>query len=298
VRYPYERFLRFLVSRKVPVDRTVGRYGLPLVGGLWEAECRTDIRKTAPYSVTQYIDADDDQEMVVTAGFLEWAEKEGIRPLWEIQKEFGGRPPSPELDTAFQIFVNPFSRAVVGMMLLSQATTEEVVELVTGRFDLGVDLDVIGAYTKIFWDTKLLGRTGWRSFIEELKTKEEKHFISLGLQSPTVEEVRQYLGMNTCFTPEDIATRIMSRSFAQYESAMDQPDPESANAVMWADLALRAMKELRETKRVASKEDDGLPSGDFNGMFSVQVEKIEHISLAELQGQVSPRDDAKSSGDE
>ena len=296
MRYPYERFLRFLVSRKVPVDRTLGRYGLPSVGGLWEAECRTDLRKTAPYSVTQYIDADDDQEMVVTAGFLDWAEKEGIRPLWEIQKEFGGRPPAPELDTAFQIFVNPFSRSVVGMMLLSRATTEEIVELITGRF--GVDLDALEVYTKIFWDTKLLGRTGWRTFIDDLKTKEERHFISLGLQAPTTEEIRQYLGMNTCFTPEDIAERIMSKSYAQFESAMEQPDPEAAGAVKWADLALRAAKEIRETKRSSAADDDGLPSGDFNGMFSVQVEKVEHISLAELQGQVSPRDDAKPSGDE
>lgn len=288
--YPYERFLRFLVSRKVDVDQTLGRYGLPAAGPLWVATCRAQIRASAPSSVTEYLDADDDSALVDKDGFLEWADEQGFRALWDIQKEFGGSAPDETLDTAFQIFVNPFARSVVGMMLLSQATSEEVAELTRGRFDLGVDESTLKLYTTIFWDGDLLGRTGWNDFIGELKTKEERHYLALGLSSPTTEEVRQFLEINTCFAPEDILERIMRKAHSEFESAMQQPNPEAMGALKWADLALRAINTLSNTKKTFSPGDDSIPTGDYSQMFSVQVQRIEHVSLSEIQGETSPLD--------
>lgn len=246
------------------------------------------MRKTAPYSVAQYLDGDDDDEIVKKGGFLEWAEEEGFRPLWNIQKEFGGHDPSPELDAAFQIFVNPFARSVVGMMLMSQATTEEAAEIVTTRFDLGIDAPALDLYTQIFWDGSQISRKGWTSFLGELRTREERHYLALGLSSPTADEARQFLGMNTCFAPEEILIRIMSKAHAQFESAMEQPIPEEAGAIKWAELAIKAINTISSTKKTFG-ESDGDQSLDFKGLFSVQVEKIQHVSLAELQGEVSPK---------
>lgn len=297
MRYPYERFLRFLVSRKVPVDRTLDRYGLPSVGALWEADCRTNIRKSAPYSVSQYIDADDDQELVAREGFIEWAEKEGFAPLWMIQREFGGAKPSPALDTAFQIFVNPHARAVVGMLLLSEVPSDEICSLVQTRFDLGVDEETLDLYTTIFWDIELLGRAGWQAFMAELKTKEERHYIGLGLGSPSSADARRYLGVEVNFDPEAILKDLALTAHTQYKACMAQPDPESAGALKWHDATIKAINSLGTTKK-AFGGDDEIGASDFNSMFSVQIEKIQHVSLTELVGEVSPKDDNSKTPEE
>jgi hypothetical protein len=296
VRYPYERFLRFLVSRKVDVDKTIGKYGLPYVGALWVSDCRSDIRESAPFSVSRYVDASDREGLTARDGFIEWAESEGFRPLWDIQKEFGSNKPSAELDTAFQIFANPFARSLVGMMLLSQATKEEVADLAQSRLDLGIDVATLDLYTTIFWDGKFLGRQGWREFVGELKTKEERHYIGLGLSSPTTDKIRQFMGMNACTTPDEILQDIMSTAHAQYTSAMEQPNPEADGAIKWAELSIKAVNAIGMSKK-AFGDLEGLPTGDFSQMFSVQVEKIQHVSLAELAGEVSPRDDDRKDSD-
>lgn len=288
MRYPYERFLKFLVSRKVEIDPALARYGLPEVGMLWGPDCRTNIRESAPYAITRYLDSDE-AVLTIKDGVLDWAEGEGFRCLWEIQDEFGGGPAGPELDTAFQIFVNPFARSVIGMMLLARVTPEEIAEIVQDRYDLGVDAPALQLYRTVFWDVTCMSRPSWKQFIGDLETKEERHFISMGLASPTSEEVRQLLGLDTTLDRSSILTKIMSKAYIQFNLAMEEPDPESKGAIKWAELAIKAGNALELGGRGARAADDAaMPTGeDFNGMFSVKIEKSKHISLTELQGPVA-----------
>lgn len=298
MRYPYDRFIKFLVSRKSPVDATLRQFGLPPVGDIWESQYRSEIRKAAPYSVTQYIDSDEDR-LVVTDGFLDWADDEGFRPLWQVQKEFGGDPPPEALDTAFRVFINPTVRSIVGMVLLSKASDNEVVDIIQKRLDIGFDDEVLHYYTVIFWDTDLLGRKGWGPFLDRLKTKEERHYLGLGLASPTVEDLHRYLGMKPALSPDEILTDIMSKAHERFQSSMEQPCPEAAGALKWAELSIKAVNALGTSRKAFASDDDGFDASDFHGMFSVQIEKTQHISLAELQGEVSPhQDNPEAGGDE
>lgn len=289
MRYPYERFLKFLVSRRVEVEPALDRYGLPEVGMLWEPECRSMLRKSAPYAVVRYLDSDDGV-LTVKGGLLDWAEDQGFRCLWEIQPEFGGGLASPPLDAALQIFVNPFARAVIGMLLLSRITLEEISEIVQDRFDLGVDEPALQLYRTVFWDVTCMGRPSWKQFIGELKTKEERHFISMGLGSPTAEEARQLLGLDTTLDRSSILTKIMSKAYIQFNHAMDEADPEGKGAIKWAELAIKAGNALEfgGAGGRGGGPDEAMPTGaDFKEMFSVKIERTKHISLAELQGPVA-----------
>lgn len=296
MRYPYERFLRYLVSRKVDVDETIGKYGLPSVGMLWESECRTAIRESAPYSVVSHIDSDE-KRVLLTEGFLAWASREGILPFWRTQAEFGGGEPEPAFDAAIQIFVNPHARAMVGLLLLSEATDEEVIEFVNKRFELDVDDVAIGHYKSVFWDVTLLSRDDWQVFIGELEDPDEKHLVSLGLSSPSIADAKRFLSEAAGFSPDQVLHRILSKAHARFESAMEQPDPEASGAIRWAELAMRAISTLGTHKKAFGGDEAGeLTPSEFQNMFSVTVEKIEHVSLSELQGEVAPKTDVPEVG--
>jgi len=282
VRYPYERFLRFLVSRKVDVNQTLKRYGLPPVGGLWLTDTRSDFRKVAPYAVVRHLDSDDD-ELATTVGVLDWAEREGFRSLWEIQPEFGCRAVSPELDVATRIFANRQARIRIGLFLFSKATPTEISDSLTPHFDMDVTPDAIETYRNIFWDARPMPAGSWEALIDTME-RDERHYLALGFENPTLEGVQCILGMKYALEPDAVLRRLMNTSIEQYDLAMKQPIPAAADAFRWGEMASKAAVAL--AAHVPKKVVETSIPNDFNGLFTVQISKSNHISLADLQGQV------------
>ena len=281
--YPYHRLLLFLVSRKVDVNEALARYGLPPVGGIWIAQAKTRLRKQAPTGIASYVDGNEDT-LLARDGILDWAYEEGFSQLWKMQPEFGGGPPHPDLDLAFRIFINPYSRALMGLLLLSDVDDETISKISDEKFDCELSEDVIAVYRRIFWDIRVMGRKSWNPFIEELKTKEEIHYISLGLASPDIEEIREILGLTAVVKYEDIVAHIASTAHMLYKRAILQPIPEHAGAIKWADLALKAVATKKQLVVEQSDDDLLLKGQGFKGLFSVTTTKSKHPTLADLQG--------------
>lgn len=283
--YPYHRLLLFLVSRKVNLNEALERYGLPSVGGIWIAQAKTRLRKEAPTAIGSYISSDN--PLHSRDGILDWAEENGIYSLWDMQPEFSGGPPPPDLDLAFRIFINPYSRALMGLLLLSTISNKEISRISEKKFDIALPSEVISLYRSIFWDIDAMGRTAWEPFIEELQTKEETHYVTLGLSSPDLDEINELIGAELRANHQDIADHIASTAHMQYKRAMDQPIPEEAGAFKWAELALKAVnakKQLLKDDTSNDEEDLLLKGQGFKGLFSVQTTKSTHPSLADLQG--------------
>lgn len=284
MRYPYERFVRFLVSRKLDPSDTLTRYGLPRVGALWISDYRREIRETAPASISSYLDSDAEW-LTFKNGILSWAEKQGFRELWESQPEFNGEVDS-NLEVAHLIFVNPSSRALVGMMLLSKSTDDEICLMVKEKFNIEMSDEVLGVYCDIFWDVEMLGRAGWDSFIESLESKEERHYLALGLDSPTLEECRNTADLDNNIDVDEMLREILNKSFFKLKSAYDHPNPDGANIDLWHSHWQKAWD--RTVKRQA--EADGanpIATGDYQALFSVQTTKSTHTSLVDLKGHLS-----------
>lgn len=224
-------------------------------------------------------------------GFLDWAGREGIRPLWEVQREFGVAP-SPELEASLRIFCNPTARAVAGLLLLSKASRVDAAAVLQERFDIATTAATLDFYTPIFWDVEAMGRTHWVPFIERLLRREEKHFLSMGLSSPSLAEVRHILGLQSELDPNMVVRNIMNQAHFRFQAAMDQPLPDEHQAFKWAELALKAAHEINNG-RPTSGPGSGGPgetAGHLAGdrMFSVRLERSPILALTELQGDVSP----------
>lgn len=284
--YPYERLLRFFVSRKQDVNQALERYGLPSVGDIWVSNARTKIRNEAPYAIAQFVDSEE-ATLVAREGVLDWADGEGIGELWRLQKEFGGGPASPVLDLAFRIFMNPFSRSTMAMLLLSRMGVEEISEIFQEKYDVSVSDDVHALYTRVFWDITLMGREGWEAFLPKLKTKQERNDLALGLQPMSPEDLRDAVDVGVAIDPEHIVSRIAAKAFLQFERAMKQPNPEGDGVEMWMNAALRAAKQLHDMAPKEHNDEGNLPADGFNSLFSVQITKTTHPTLAELQGEVA-----------
>jgi len=293
VRYPYERFLRFLVSRKADVNAKLERYGLPPVGDLWVARARSSIRAEAPFGIVSYIDVPDSQLLAV-AGVLEWAGDEGFRCLWEYQPEFGAIE-NLELGAAFKVFVNPHARAACGMLLLSNADSDEVADLLQTQFGISFSPSTFALYKALFWDISILARDDWPMFIEMLLTKEEQHYLGVGLSSPTAERIREVLDADPQVNHGSIIEDLIGSAYRQFKTAMRAPHPESSGALKWHEATLKAWNASNTAARESAKNPDAPSRSDFDGLFSVQVTKSKHISLSELQGSVSDHKDAKQS---
>jgi len=288
VSYPYHRLLIFLVSRKVDVNEALARYGLPPVGGIWLARAKAEIRKNAPHAIVSYLGTD--APLYSRDGILDWANQKGIYPLWKMQPEFGGGPPPPDLDLAFRIFINPYSRAMMGLLLLSSARNKDISAVAEEKFDISLSGEVLDVYRKIFWDVDAMGRKSWSPFIEDLKTKEEIHYITLGLSSPDINEVREIIGAELVVDHQEIVDHIAGTAYMQYKRAMLEPIPEHAGAFKWAELALKAVTAKSQLAKNAPPDDDDLllKGEGFKGLFSVQTTRSSHPTLADLQGVTPP----------
>jgi hypothetical protein len=297
VRYPYDRLLRFFVSRKtVDVNEALERYGLPPVGDIWVANARTKIRDEAPYALTSFIDSDDPQ-LVARDGILDWADGEGFGELWRVQKEFGGGPPPPAVDTAFRIFMNYHARGTMALLLMARMPAAEISDIFEEKYDLAVPENTFEIYQRIFWDIQWMGRKAWDKFIPKLLTKHERHNVALGLTPRPPDDIRDIVDVGISIDPEDITSEVAATAIIQFKRAKREPNPVGADIKMWGDMALRAAKQLHEMKPKAGGDEGPLPSEGFQGLFSVQVSKSSHPTLAELQGEIARPKAAKVGGD-
>lgn len=283
--YPYQRLLLFLVSRKVNVNEELDRYGLPGVGSLWAAKTKVRVRSEGPHSLAAYLDGPIDAKLLARDGILQWAETEGIYELWKMQFEFGGGSPQADLELAFRIFAHPYARALMGMFLFSTATDEEISLLWEEVFDLSLRREVLDIYRSIFWDISQVRRPAWGIFIKKLRTKEERHYLTLGLKSPTVDEVKIILGLKVAVEHLQIVDDIATVAYRLFMEASKQPLPDVAGLEKWGALALSAVKTKKQITKGDTDEDDLLLQKDgFKGLFSVQTTTSSHPTLADLQG--------------
>lgn len=281
MQYPYERFLRFLVSRKADHGGLLSRYGLPRVSDIWIAKTRSSIKKSAPPALAAYLDSKD-AELGGRAGILDWAEGEGFRELWAMQPEFGSEDMPRPSASAFAIFVNPPRRKAIQLLLLTCQNHQEVMDAYGERFTAPITKETVDAYVRLFWDMNSMSRGAWPGFIESLTDDEEKHLVTSGIGHTSPDKAKGLIGLGTTLTEEQIVNKVVNMAYRKLEAA--EEFDLSTGVIKWADLLLRTLKASREVIR----PDTGpMVSGDFRGMFSVEVAPSKQPTLADLQAPTS-----------
>ncbi|RKX67356.1 MAG: hypothetical protein DRP42_00730 [Tenericutes bacterium] len=285
--YPYERFVTFLLSRKVDVNGALARIELPTIGAMGLADRKDEIRSTAPIALLRWLQQPISQpDLLFREGVLEWAGTQGFRGLWERQVEFG-RLIDEDLERATNIFLNPHARTVLGTLLLAESSFEDMAQVLLDQFSIELTLEMLTPYRQIFWDMDVMGRTAWEKFIPELDD-EQRHIIALGLRGLKPNDIRYAIGSEVASDPSDVLQDILTHAHNQFRQAMSMANPGSAGAFRWAELANRTISTMANTKKnFGGGEEDGVSNEMAGNMFSVELEVPKIISLDELQGDVS-----------
>lgn len=255
------------------------------MGFLYFARIKTELLDTGPYPIRSYLEGNS-KVLRMTAGVQEWAEENGIRELWEMQPEFG-EIDNRTLSAAFQLFANPSSRPVAGMLLMTRATDEQLVETLQEYLELPVTGDVLTLYRKVFWDASLPSEGDWNELIEDFETDNERHLISLGLGGQDIHQARDALRLTTDVPIDTMLKEMLNVNHMKWRNACQ--DDSDAEMAAWQACTIKVIKEIREHQKVF-QANEGMPqAGDFEGLFSVQVSRTIHPTLAELGGESAPR---------
>ena len=256
---------------------------------MWENRCSGEILSTAPAAIKSYLNSSE-RHLTFRNGVLDWAKKEGFLELWEGQPEFEGKT-CPELDQAYSIFRNPSLRAPVGMMILSKATDEEIIEMVRERFEIGMTQECLDLYVDTFWNIESMGLDEWVPYIEQLPLKEERNMLALALNGKTTNECRDTVGLTARVGLEEMLSTILQKSYQNLIGAYNHPSPDAANIDLWHSHWMKAWDRANKDMKEADAANP-LATGDFRNLFSVMPTKSEHVSLTDLKGHLSPNGEA------
>jgi hypothetical protein len=122
------------------------------------------------------------------------------------------------LQGAYQIFTSPLSRAIMGMLVLSKCIPTEIIAAVYERFGFILTEAMLTLYRRVFWDPDMMSRATWPGFVDRLDTKEHRNYITMGLQSPGILEVRHTLGLEVKADAESILANIATEAHAKVQA--------------------------------------------------------------------------------
>lgn len=251
MRYPYDLFLKFLVSRKADVNATLANLGLP---ELSEKELfdRDFLVCPIPPSVQGYFKSSSNK-IEDKKSFIEWADVHNIREMWEIQPEYKHddlrylTQHSDSMKKACDLFSFPNHRTAMSLMLMRDFDEETIVETFIEHFDKMIEVDSIILFRKYFFNFKEMRPTDWHNLFHNLTPSERSqleaahHGMSKGLTEYSIGKLPN-------LTYEEVLHDIMVSSYYKFKRLENQPLMDSL-AQRWATMAMAAgEKKMKYTK--------------------------------------------------
>lgn len=239
MRYPYSLFIKFLISRKADVNKTLKSLSLPPI----EAEERAEHDTPAdplPRSVEKFFRSPGNL-VVEKEGFLEWAKVHDIYELWSIQPEFEADiSPQSRRDTvaACELFADPNKRTSLAVLLLKGFSDEAVSEVFETKFDHKVPAETLAVSRKYFFDFTRLTRADWQHLLEGIP-RDQKAMLHLGLEPHTKEFVQYSVGKLPSISFDEIMHDIMVSSYYKFKACLNQPLADQM-AMQWAKTSMAA----------------------------------------------------------
>jgi len=242
MRYPYDLFISFLITRKADVNGTLQSLGLP---ELTENELLSKnlFSGNLPPAVRSYFKSKSDK-IASKKAFIDWTESHGIREMWELQPEFIKTShrvlttDSKALQDAFDIFSDPRYRTAMSLLLMRDFDHDDIVSTFLTRFSRVIDHDVITRGQAYFFNFKKMSPRDWRGLLRGV-SPEERNKLLIGREGGSREFIEQTLGVTPSISYEAILNDIMVSSYYKFKNLVDVPlmDPM---AQRWATMAMVA----------------------------------------------------------
>lgn len=251
MRYPYNLFIKFLISRKADVNATLANLGLPELSDR-ELFDRDFLVCPIPPSVQGYFKSPI-SKIEDKKSFIEWAEVHNIREMWEIQPEYKHddlrdlTKNSDAMKRACDLFSSQNQRTAMSLMMMRDFDEESIVDTFIEHFDSMIDFDVICLFRKYFFDFKKMRPTDWHNLFHNLNP-EERQKLELAHQGMSKGLTEYSIGRLPSLTYEEVLHDIMVSSYYKFKQLENQPLMDGL-AQRWATMAMAAgEKKMKYTK--------------------------------------------------
>jgi hypothetical protein len=251
MRYPYDLFIKFLISRKADVNGTLANLDLPELSTK-ELSDRNFLAGPLPPSVRGYLKSKINSIKNKKA-FIEWAEAHDIREMWEIQPEYKHddlrqlTQRSGAMKKACDLFATANQRTALSLMLMRDFEDEDIIDTFLEHFDVTISNDVLDLSRKFFFDFREMKPTDWHNLFHNL-APEERDKLATAHQGVSKEFIEYSIGKFPKITYEEILHDIMVTSFFKFKALSDQPLMDQL-AQRWATMAMAAgEKKIKYTK--------------------------------------------------
>lgn len=243
MRYPYDLFIRFLVTRRADVNATLESFGLP---ELTEEEIkeRSDLlSSTLPPSFVEYLDSEKNIVKNKT-GFLEWTEIHDIREMWEIQPEFKISEErkitrgSSDMTKACEIFADPQKRTALSLLVIRAFDFEDIVELFQNKFNFILTKGTYKYALKYFFDFSAMHQNDYANLLQNV-SPEERNSLNLALTPNSKDFLSYRIGSVPNLSYDEVLQDIMVTSYYKFKACQNEPLMDML-AMKWAAMAMKA----------------------------------------------------------
>ncbi len=282
--------MKFLVSRKFDVNRTLGGMELPGVGDVFCPQTKNRFLKYGPPAIQHFIESRD-RTLRFTAGVLSWAEKEEIRVFWEQEAEFRAGPPDPDFEQAGRLFHDPVTRRAAGMLMLGGLGLDEVSALLVERFQVSASTKALSIYAFAYWDFRNVSPAFWVPKLQKQFSEVERKAYAEGRKwpSPSLTDFRRLLGLRVKRDLDEVLADQLDHTDACFHDEVNSLHRDSRAVVRLANSTARLVKEIRGGNKVGPKAEPARHPLEDLQLFSIVPENLPHKTLAELQEEAAAR---------
>lgn len=244
MRYPYDTFITFLVTRKADINGTLKGLGLPELSKN-EVLSKNILTEKLPPSVGSFIRSDKNSIPAKSKkSFIEWTEAHGLRELWEIQPEFIHTPHrkltagSRSMKVACDLFASANKRTALSLLLMRDFDLEDIINAFEEHFNVILDEEILTLSKKYFFDFDEMDSKDWNNLLNGLNDEESDRLL-IGRQQHSKQFVEHAIGIVPKLTFEEILNDIMATSYYKFKALVNQPLMDGL-AQRWANMAMVA----------------------------------------------------------
>ena len=244
MRLPFEQYVRFLITANLDFDgiqENLEEHCLAQVTKKYWEEQKAILEATKiPKTVKSFWVAKKREKL--PKDFLKYMNAVGLKEAWLYNLGKG-----KDFRIAIDALTDSDVSICVRSLLALRLPLEEISALVNGKFGMAFPLAAAGIFQKYFFQTLIMSREYWRSYLGTLPA-EEKHLIYLGITGQQTV-LRAELSLPVKISVADHYQKLHIFAMQKFElyKKTNSPDADQ-NALKWAQMAMSSGDKYEKLK--------------------------------------------------
>lgn len=253
MRTPYDRYIRFLITRGKEdtdsVNNSLTELGLPEI-----TRDEFDIHANIVLDSIPNLVRKQVENQKFEGDFLKYMSVLDLREFWLYEKEFRSEE-SRYIKLVYDIHQDPRLRIALNALLIKGMRKDDLCQTLNLKFSSMLRVEHVDAYEKYFWEVRRMTRTDWKRYIGKCRDFEKN--VLFTCFSDDVETVKASLELPSKTSTSDMLQYLFSQSYQKAKHYLRFNSKEqNVEARAWIDQTLK-LADRYEKHRTGDVEDFG-----------------------------------------